>query len=132
MRSGTLGMDDDILLGSLAMPTLPPDLFPEAQNNRGRQAAGSNANRGANNRNSEPSLSWSFSDSNPLLEVPSSLNNDAAVPSAVETPSAETPDAVPDSTGEEMETAPLVPAAQMTPNDSGYGLEIPSYNPLLD
>jgi len=117
MRSNTLGMDDDVLLGSLAMPTLPPDLFPDmpeprAQNNRNsRNNRNSNAasnRRGSQNSRSSPQpappqaqLPWAY---NPLLDE-----------------------------DERSYAAPPAEGARESemPEDARE-LDIPPYNPLLD
>jgi penicillin-binding protein 1A len=123
MRGDTLSIDDEILLGSLTMPTLRLDLFQEPENetnqsNRNNTSQNrrttsppasnsrTNSSRDSRGRSSAPAnsgnqgnqtspLSWSFN--NPLMD------DDEFVP---ETTSPETEDS--------------------------YGLELPSYNPLLD
>jgi hypothetical protein len=117
MRGDTLSIDEEILLGSLTMPTLRLDLFqePENETNQNRRTASppasnsrTNSSRDSRGRTTAPAnsgsqgnqnspLSWSFN--NPLLDD----DDDEFVP---ETMSPETGD--------------------------GYGLELPSYNPLLD
>jgi hypothetical protein len=80
MRSDVLGMDDNVLLGSLTMPSLPEDLFPDLNSNRNqnnrttRNRRNSANNRGSaqTNRNSasgaqsQNPITWSFN--NPLLD----------------------------------------------------------------
>ncbi|MDR2478414.1 MAG: PBP1A family penicillin-binding protein [Treponema sp.] len=104
MRGGPLDMDDEALLSGLPMPTLPPDLFPELQNDSGRQnQTGQNNQNGRNNtrrntgrgqntnsRNNrrQAPLSWEFNNSNPLLDDDESLYLPAlnSEPSAGEPP----------------------------------------------
>jgi penicillin-binding protein 1A len=116
MRGNTLGIDDNTLLSSLSMPTLPADLFPETpaprnQNNRNNSRTANTNNR----RNNQPSrnsgsaqnpLSWAFN--NPLLD-----GDDAGI----------VPNAVMEDT--EIQT-------ELQSENVYYEMDIPSYNPLLD
>jgi len=119
MRGGTLGMDDSVLLGSLSMPSLPTDLFPDTsaprnQNNRNNRTAANNRRNNqpsrnpGSNANPQSPLSWSFNGaSNPLLDG----DVDMEIPVI-------------------MENTEIQPELQ---NENIYnGLDIPSYNPLLD
>jgi penicillin-binding protein 1A len=139
MRGGTLGMDDNALLGSLSMPTLPADLFPEQpedqnRRNQNNRNAGRRTNTANRNSRNQSVLSWSFN--NPLL--------DDDVPERESGAAAGETDYLPHSYAGQEEPA-VTPGAepavesgndQMTHNkpdgESGHGLEIPSYNPLLD
>jgi penicillin-binding protein 1A len=67
MRTGTLGLDEDVLLGSLTMPTLDPELFPEQRENapgNSRNTNRGNSNQG--NRNAAQSSRSTFR--NPFLD----------------------------------------------------------------
>ena len=78
MHSGTLGFDDNVLLGSLSMPSLSEDLFPtnpgaqnqSNRNTRGNQNNSSGRNTGTRNtpapNSSASNPSWTFN--NPLLD----------------------------------------------------------------
>jgi penicillin-binding protein 1A len=138
MRSGMLSIGGNDILNTLAMPALPADLFPELFETRTNQN-----NRNANSRQpGTPSwqtpqsgqrgqgnnLSWSFNDSNPLLDPPidepEPLNNfwnsdtDATINEQAAAGEVNSP--YEQSVGNEAQ------------NDSDYGLELPAYNPLLD
>jgi penicillin-binding protein 1A len=135
MRSDTLGMDDNVLLGSLTMPSLPTDLFPDlpparGQNNRNNSASRNSVNRNSaatNRRNSQPNrnsnsnppvqnpLLWYFN--NPLLD--GDLDTDTL-------PVGNSPEPQYDTSSDDVMTH------NVPDEDSGYGLEMPSYNPLLD
>ncbi|MDR2134802.1 MAG: penicillin-binding protein, partial [Treponema sp.] len=139
MRGDTLGMDDDTLLGSLAMPALPPDLFPELQetpagqnrpggrNTAGGRGAGSGRGLPGNSRGSPGSgasarersnqaLSWSSNDVTPRLD-----GDNGVGPAAEETGAA---------VEEENGTSP--DSGNSDPDNDDYGPELPAYNPLLD
>jgi penicillin-binding protein 1A len=161
MRGNTLGMDDNVLLGSLTMPSLPTDLFPDlppARNQNNRNNRNSTVN---NRRNSQPnrnsasnpsaqnSLSWYFN--NPLLDG----DDDAGALPADNPPQPGSPEEYSGYTRENLNAA-HIENTETKPNpnsnsnsrygtsdtdvikhnapdeDSGYGLEMPSYNPLLD
>ena len=139
MRGGTLGMDDSVLLGSLTMPTLPPEFEPPAGTNRNRNTTNRNTGRGnQSGRNTTPSspISWVFN--NPLLDGDSDTgaaprpesqitNPDLYEdPAAVSTENTRTETGLPQSTVNDS-AVPTVPDG-----DPGFGLEMPSYNPLLD
>jgi len=76
MRGTTLGIDENILLSSLRMPSLPSDLFPESpqntQNQNNRNNRNNNRRPNTPNRNSPQTntpgnpITWSFN--NPLLD----------------------------------------------------------------
>jgi penicillin-binding protein 1A len=110
--SGILGIDDDELLGSLTMPVLSPELFPEPRETRpGRNRAsgrGSRGNSGASggpaNRPVQDSLSWSFNDA---VSFPDESSGE-----------------------EERETPPETRNGDLTDPDNEP--ELPAYNPLLD
>jgi penicillin-binding protein 1A len=139
MRSDTLGIDEDILLGSLTMPFLNLDLLPESPdqssnnrpsargNTRNRQTgtgsrsavnpyAPSNRNRG--NASRAPAIP----DHNPLLD-------DEGPALSPEDDFGENGDALP---GEGALLPDGNSPAAANALDSSYGLEMPSYNPLLD
>jgi len=122
MRNSTLGMDDNVLLGSLKMPSLPTDLFPDApsarnQNNRNTSSNNRRNTQSGRNAASSPSaqspLSWYFN--NPHLDGDDNADGTRGnIPSAGVSAESET---VTHNAPEEI------------PN---YGLEMPSYNPLLE
>jgi penicillin-binding protein 1A len=164
MRDDTLGLDHTALLGSLNMPSLPTDLFPEPQaaQNRNRNTRNNTNNRNvpSTNRNTPaitPNIpSWSFN--NPLLDgddyyTPSQQAPSGYVPpeyfpldSFIEPESRTIPGQIPSPLSMEsvkIEAEPEFSQAiardaadggNISHNapDSSYGLEIPSYNPLLD
>jgi len=115
MRGSTLGMDD-ALLGSLPMPSLPPDLFPDTdsrnRNNRNNRNTNTANNRRTNQNTrsnlqttpqttGQPQLSWSY---NPLLDEDDRSN-----------------------------AAPLTNTVQESEiSEDTQEMDIPSYNPLLD
>jgi len=122
MRPDTLGIDDRVLLGSLKMPTLPADLFPDLPSSRNQNNRNNNSNNrrsaqpGRNSASNSPAqspLSWSFN--NPHLDGDDNANGSRGnIPSAGASAESE---AVTHNAPEEI------------PN---YGLEQPSYNPLLE
>jgi penicillin-binding protein 1A len=141
MRSDTLGLDEEILLGSLTMPVLNLDLLPEppqnleqpsnTRNSGGRRinTPGSSSRNTASNRGRTPSGSPGRLPpltSNPFLD-------DEDTPFSPETN-------VPEQTGINMTEAAAAEASASavsvpeTENsaDSGFELELPDYNPLLD
>ncbi|MDR1319223.1 MAG: PBP1A family penicillin-binding protein [Treponema sp.] len=125
MRGNILGMDDDVLLGSLTMPILPPDLFPEPQEpqesqnrSRGRGAGRSspgNSSVPARDRSTRETRSWTFND-------PDSLpGGDGEFAVGAEERDGVTED---ESAAAETRSGGL--------NDPDYESELPVYNPLLD
>jgi hypothetical protein len=151
MRGTTIGMDDTTLLSSLTMPTLSADLFPDLpaprnQNNRNTRNNNNNRRNNQNSRNSGNPISWSFN--NPLLDgddpfdsldnpqgfsdedseesfTPENLNVSAGENTA---PQAETPPNTADANAPASVTHNTPPSNE----HPGTGLEIPTYNPLLD
>jgi penicillin-binding protein 1A len=143
MPSDMLGLDEDILLGSLSMPALPMDLLPQSPNreesisspntvNRrdtpARGGSVSNRNRGRDTAGSRPSPQGRTPDRNPFLDDESDLLPPA--PPVLAEGETKTPEESGSIVPEE-ETRPL-PAAVETSLDPDYGLELPSYNPLRD
>jgi penicillin-binding protein 1A len=155
MRDNTLGMDDNILLGSLTMPSLPEDLFPNTNNNqnqntrtnRNRRNARNSTNNSSSaqtNRNSasgaqnQNSITWSFN--NPLLDG----DDDTYFPPVDSSPQNDIPedhigyprDRLNTATNAEIPPAPAGNGASTSRNvqngDFDYEPEMPSYNPLLD
>jgi penicillin-binding protein 1A len=131
MRGDILGMDDDILLGSLTMPILPPDLFPEPQETRAGQNRSTGGSRGpsrnsggsgspARGRSNQENLSWLFNDVTPLPD-----NDTGFVPAA-----AENGGVTGGTTEEESGIPPETRNGDL--NDFDYEPELPVYNPLLD
>jgi penicillin-binding protein 1A len=146
MRSDILGIEEDLLLGSLTMPTLPLDMLPELsspseppvnQNNRNtNNRTNTSANRNSRSTTQNP-LFWSFNNNNPPVENPQET---AEQPSAVfEKPAPEEHEAVEIDTGfngvmpAEPVTGGQAGSAPVTHNaEPDNGLELPPYNPLLD
>jgi penicillin-binding protein 1A len=144
MRTSTLGMDDNVLLGSLTMPSLPTDLFPDLpstrnQNNRNNSAnnrRNSQSGRNSTSNQSTSPLSWYFN--NPHLD-----GDDDAGELRGNVPPAGI-SAEPESRNTAFENTETGRESQqdraginsVTHNASeevsGYGLEMPSYNPLLE
>ena len=149
MRENTMGLDDSVFLNSLSMPTLPPDFESPATQNPGNQnrnrntrttntrtnnRGNSQSNRNTPNAASSPPLQWTWN--NPLLDgdsdwtAPESENLSTRPetfyedPAAAENAEGETklPQAATDDSA-----STTVPGS-----DPGFGLEMPSYNPLLD
>jgi penicillin-binding protein 1A len=173
MRDDTFGLDHASLLGSLTMPSLPTDMFPDppASQNNNRNRNNANNRNNTNNRNvpssnrNTPAITpniptWGFN--NPFLDgdddmgytlpgqAPSEYVPSDYFPydSFIEPMSQTAPEPIPNSLVVEsvkIEAEPEYPRdivrdtadgdniAHNTPDiDVGYGLEIPSYNPLLD
>ncbi|HCC37635.1 MAG TPA: penicillin-binding protein [Treponema sp.] len=147
MRTNILTVEDEALFNTLVMPELPKDLFPElfetpqpAPNRRNTNARrpSRTTGRGAQSRNPPGArnrpLSWNFNNSNPLLESPSepAETRDNTVNEETEIAPNEQADAA--------EETRFFPAGQVeaggdkteTQDSSGYELELPSYNPLLE
>jgi penicillin-binding protein 1A len=153
--SDTLGLDEDALLGSLTMPSLQADLLPEdpgsrgsasgsrgadsrspasAENRRNTAPGRSSANnryapssRGRTTVPQRPSPSSPAADINPYLDP----GDDPSPPESL--PPVEAGAVIPEepeSPDPEEESLPL-PAAVEEPAPD-YGLELPSWNPLLD
>jgi penicillin-binding protein 1A len=117
--SGTLGLDEDALLGSLKMPSLQTDLLPETpQDRRDRENASGRTGRGAADRNRGGT---DRRDRNPYLPATSRQSSSRPPPSLDEADPAEPPAGY---------------AGEETADDPGsvedYRPELPSYNPLLD
>jgi penicillin-binding protein 1A len=153
MRGTTIGMDDTTLLSSLTMPTLSADLFPDLpaprnQNNRNTRNSNNNRRNNQNSRNTgnQNPISWSFN--NPLLDGddPSDFydnpqgfsDEDTDEPSNTENlnvsaeentaTQAETPQNTAGAPASVTHNTPSAPSNE----HPGTGLEIPTYNPLLD
>ncbi|MDR1252669.1 MAG: PBP1A family penicillin-binding protein [Treponema sp.] len=149
MPNEGLGIEEDILLGSLSMPTLPLDLLPELrdeprretnQNNRNTGGrTNSSANRSVNSRdNGQSGFSWFFNNASPAPEVPPEPENRvrqepdfSSFPATTDSPKAGIPGNANDSA--EVITDEQAGAEQATHNIGlDDRLELPSYNPLLD
>jgi hypothetical protein len=155
MRGDTLGMDDNVLLGSLTMPSLPEDLLPDLFNNNQNQTnqtsrntrnTSNNRRNTQTNRNTTPSaqnqnsITWSFN--NPLLDG----DDDLYFPPADSPPAQDIPEEYIGYPREQLnaaanteilpeltpETADSDATHNIQDEDFGYELEIPSYNPLLE
>jgi penicillin-binding protein 1A len=67
-RDNLLGFGEDEFLGSLTMPTLPPDIFDGIQapgaNQNGRNAGGRTGPAAGNSRANQSGISWSFNNAN--------------------------------------------------------------------
>jgi penicillin-binding protein 1A len=136
IRPGFISLENNDLLNTLSMPTLPADLFPELfdtrpnQNNRNANSRQPNRNTRAAPQSGQTgaNLSWSFNNSNPLLDPPIEepippdyfLNSDSDA-----------------SIYEQSAAGEIIypyeqPGGGEAPGDSDYGLELPAYNPLLE
>ncbi|MDR0457109.1 MAG: PBP1A family penicillin-binding protein [Treponema sp.] len=138
MRSNTLGMNDNVLLGSLTMPSLPTDLFPDTssrnQNNRNNSRNNTaNRNTAANRRNNQSNRN---ANSNPPVQNPLSWYfNNGDVDTGQPPDTSENQNTAIENTETNLHYG--ISNTDITTHnepgeDSGYGLEIPSYNPLLD
>ncbi|GHV42760.1 penicillin-binding protein [Spirochaetia bacterium] len=132
--SSTMGLNDDVLLGSLRMPTLNLDLLPETRsedrqgavntrNSSGNRTGAANRNTNNRNTNTGAGTNRNTQSGNRLLDGDEDINPGGGpqrLPGAREIPPVET--AVPE----------IPPEAAGAEADSGYGLELPAYNPLLE
>jgi penicillin-binding protein 1A len=121
--AGTLGLDEEALLGSLKMPSLQIDLLPETpQDRRDGENAPGRTGRGAADRNQGGA---DRRDRNPYLPANTRQSSAYVPPSLDGADPAEPPAGY--AGGEEA-------AAEEpdTGEDAGYRPELPSYNPLLD
>jgi penicillin-binding protein 1A len=130
MRSDTLGLDEEVLLGSLTMPTLNLDLLPEPPRTREQPSNSRNpGNRQNNARNTPANRGRTPGASSSSSGRTSPMNNpfldDENEPLS---PEAEPPEQIGVNTPEE--TVPVSETENTA--DFGYGPEPPSYNPLLD
>jgi penicillin-binding protein 1A len=141
MRDGTMGMNEATLIGSLTMPTLPVDLFPDLPG----QNQNSQTNRGGNNSrtNQQPvnsgrsPASWSsnntfLDDDMPVSPVQESSTVTADNPEYFR---GTQPVNTNSQTRPEYQPPPPArgPTSQASPGEYPvYDLEIPSYDPLLD
>ncbi|MDR2257971.1 MAG: PBP1A family penicillin-binding protein, partial [Treponema sp.] len=149
MRSDTLGLDEEILLGSLTMPALNLDLLPEpprsqeqpsgsrtsggrrintpgigsrnTPSNRGQPSAGSSAGFSAGSSGRLSPLT-----SNPFLD-----DEDEPFPPETGSPEQAEANITEEAASEAAASAVSVPGTENSAG-SGYGLELPDYNPLLD
>jgi penicillin-binding protein 1A len=145
LPSDTLGIDEDILLGSLSMPTIRMDLLPESPDRQeepvNRQttvnrrdtpsrsgSASSRSSRGRSTVSPRPSAPDRTQDRNPYLD-----DENDPVPQEISAP-VETELKAPEESGSIVpeEELPSFPAAAEPGLDPAYGLELPPYNPLLD
>jgi penicillin-binding protein 1A len=149
MRSESLGIEEDLLLGSLTMPTLPLDLFPElrdepVRNNQTNQRNQSSRNTGAAGNTGQGGFSWSFNNNTPPVEIPpleiplpepesgTGQDSDFSLPPAnTETEEEGILTGVSDLT-EEAITDEQIEDPVTHNDDPEGGWEPPSYNPLLD
>ncbi|MDR2608827.1 MAG: PBP1A family penicillin-binding protein [Treponema sp.] len=128
MRTGILGLDEENLLGSLTMPTLDPELFPELQRGAAGSSGSGNSTRRSGsqtnqNRNASQGSRNTFR--NPFLDGDFNSSSGGAYP--WESPSLSSDedletDGTPDVSGEPPEEEFSLP-----PLFSGE-----DYNPLLD
>jgi penicillin-binding protein 1A len=123
---GMLGLDEDTLLGSLSMPTLRSDLLPVPPEEvpdtpRSRNTANRNTNTRTNSRTSSSRSSTSLGTSGARGNSTSSRNPPAASQPA---PEAGDTEAMTNDTAEDV-------AAPPDPANDDFGLDVPSYNPLL-
>jgi penicillin-binding protein 1A len=129
------GIDEDTLLGSLSMPSLPLDLFPEPDEaepplsnrnsrNNSRQPARNSGGRGQD-RNGPP-VSWSFNNANPLLndEEPVFDGSGPDAPDAPQPLNAET--------GMDGDFGIEPPDRGPVSHNAPESPELPSWNPQLE
>jgi penicillin-binding protein 1A len=120
MRSDTLGLDEEMLLGSLSMPTLRFDLLPEPPRDSGgtNPPGGTTVNRNTPGRGSSRVLTPSRPTPNRRFSgtAPNNPLLDGDLPAAGSSP------------GEEAANSG---ETENDPEDD-YGLELPDYDPLLD
>ncbi|GHU90281.1 penicillin-binding protein [Spirochaetia bacterium] len=121
--ASTLGLNDAALLGSLRMPTLDLGLLPETRSEDRQNAA---RNTGTANRNTATNRTNTTNQTANNRNTPagSGTNNGNQRPDGDEEP---TPGASLPENDFSEETAEPDGGAE-----SGYGLELPDYNPLLD
>ena len=145
MRNDVLGMEEDILLGSLTMPTLPLDMLsdllsPSQETGQSSQNANNRTNTPANRNSrstSQNPLFWSFNNNNPPPEAASESGEKNPVKAEEPVPGNQEAAGV---NAGSSGSRPAEPAAggrggraPATHNaDPDNGLEMPSYNPLLD
>jgi penicillin-binding protein 1A len=107
MRESTLGLDDNVLIGSLTMPSLPADFFP----------ADTSTPRNQNNRNNNTAANNRRNTQNTNTQNNQNIRNNPQT----------TPQAQPSSPYN-----PLLDEDDRLIPDDARELDIPSYNPLLD
>jgi hypothetical protein len=152
MRSGTLGLDDNVL--SLKMPTLPADIFPDmtADNQNQNSQTARQPSRG-NNRRQNQSTPPPRNQNQELTSWP--LNNPWLDDDTLISPVQESRSGTADIpvTASERARANAAPETHASNHEAGYrpspandpsafqgldedpvygGLEIPQYNPLSD
>jgi penicillin-binding protein 1A len=132
MRDDTLWLDQNSLIGSLPMPSLPEDLFPSSQgtqNQNNRNTSNNNRGSTSNNRNTPSSPAtmlplWDFS--NPWTD-----NEDPFW--QLDLPNIQlSPPEAPVESGNPTRTEPTLQTSSIINDDVGFGLEVPSYDPLSD
>jgi penicillin-binding protein 1A len=136
MRDDVLGWDNNDLIRSLPMLSLPPDILPQGTQNQ-NNSSGNRGSGSSNNRNQPIPTTmlplWDFS--NPWLDG-DNLFEPLYPPGNIQPNLPE----IPIEPG--VRTEPVTPSTpqntnapetiQVITDDVGYGLEIPSYNPLSD
>jgi len=153
MRSGTFGLDRNVLVGSLKMPSLPEDLSDIlGSQNRNNRNTGNRNNPGARTPSSNPAANPSWSNNNPLLdgddaywfkpetESTESDNFFNRMPNNPLPQIEETERRPPERQQGAADNSPTTQNAQGDSSDflpagfgpAGLGPEIPPYNPLLD
>jgi penicillin-binding protein 1A len=124
--------EQDSFLGTLTMPTLRLDLLPELREEPAKKGRGSSRN---------PPVSWSFDGRNPFLDdepydIPADNGQISNEPASDRTPAPADNAA---SSAANDEKANQLPAETAPPGGHNaedtkqtFGLELPSWNPLLD
>jgi penicillin-binding protein 1A len=126
----TLGLDRDLLMKGLTLPSLPADLFPNTGERRG-------ANRGGANSGNRSSLNSSAPGRNNASVRSSPANRRAASRNVPEESAALNRDGMAgDAAAAPQEVPPLQDAdsaeQEFLKNLPDYGLELPSFNPFMD
>jgi penicillin-binding protein 1A len=119
LRLDTVTIDDNEVLRSLTMPTLPPDFVRELNSSS------------SSNRNTSPSRTSPTTTSR--TTTPSTSSGSGTSSSSQNPPVTGNPflDGTPPAAeAQNEEGAPYIPGGDAPP--AGGGLELPSYNPLLD
>jgi len=133
MRDVTMGMNDNVLLGSLTMPKLPDDLFPDLAGSQ-RQNSRTVNNRRPNQQPVNQSQGrQSFN--NPWLDddIPVSPEQESRIGTTDNPPDYfRGPQNASINTDSQLKPVTPGPAFQESDEYPLYDLEIPSYDPLLD
>jgi hypothetical protein len=121
LRVDTVTIDDDDILKSLTMPTLPPEFMREL-------------NSSSSNSNTSSNRSTPSSSVNSRTPTPSSGSRNTSTPSSSSSqPATGNPFLDRPAAGAQNEEgATYIPSGSGNSPPSQGGLELPAYNPLLD